>query len=86
MAEEFRHLSTAIFQYKMVVVLHNAICQDADFEFVGAIPEQIQELGLVLVLGKYFFSVDTAIHSVVISAFKSQSYSSHTDKNTKIKS
>jgi hypothetical protein len=56
MVEKIQHLSTAIFKYKMVVVLHNAICQAADFEFVTAFPEQIQELGLVLILSKYFCS------------------------------
>jgi hypothetical protein len=70
-AEEIRHFSTAIFQYKMIVVFQNAICQDADFEFVRAFLEQIQKMGLMLGLGEYFLAVDTAIHSVVISTFKS---------------
>jgi predicted GTPase len=55
----------------MIVVFHNEICQDADFEFVKAFLEQIQKKDLVLVLGDYFLGVDTTIHSVVISTFKS---------------
>lgn len=41
------------------------------FELVRAFLEQIQKMGLVLGSGEYFLAVDTAIHSVVISTFKS---------------
>jgi hypothetical protein len=77
MPEKIRHPASAVLQDEMIVVIYDTIAKYPDFKLFACFLQIVQELSLILVAGKYIFSIDPTIHSMVICTFISYSYTFH---------